>query len=304
MDTTHKYKEILRSFTVLTCVVACLLEYELKPNNEVVVCVLFGLFGFFAVPLIAVSFECTAESTFPVNEELSNGILMAVGNLVGVVYVLIWGSFLPDTNNGKHLFILTLALKKKKRGGEERTLIRLLNFTGYFYVWNLSLLLCFIFKFNGDYHRMNAEKLDEQDLGVDSEFNDGNLPTKDDASQSDFGTSGMNNREIGGRYDPIDFSQEREKTTSTNIDDADAFTHSNPNASKSFGNVSTFHCVSNMLCPFMFIFLLCLLFTLIINTNITASVNPAVTTVVTTNTKKKKKKKKNKLLDDEDNDQE
>merc|ERR1712087_381587 len=127
---------ILKVFTILTVASLSCLLYYLQPNNLLVVTVLFGVFGFMAVPIVAVTFEAAAECTYPVNEEVSSALLMTAGSMFGIAYILIWGSQLPN-ENGHYA------------DGW--------NFSSYFLVGNgVAMLFCMLL-FQGDYKRLEAE---------------------------------------------------------------------------------------------------------------------------------------------------
>eukprot|EP01084_Bolivina_argentea_P069276 126086_1 len=153
MEIFRQYRTILKTFTTLTCIAMCFLLWQLKADNATIVTVIFGIFGFMAIPIVAITFEAAAECTYPVNEELSAGLLMTSGSAFGVVYIIIWGSQLPSGD--------------KKYDDQ-------FNFSTYFLFANGMLMLLFMFLFHGKYKRLNAEKqftkliddLDEEDISV------------------------------------------------------------------------------------------------------------------------------------------
>merc|ERR1719362_1369179 len=91
----------MKRCTILTVVSLFCLLYYLQPHQLVTVTILFGVFGFFAIPIVAVTFEAAAECTYPVNEEVSSALLMTSGSVFGISYVSVWGSQLPDTAHGE-----------------------------------------------------------------------------------------------------------------------------------------------------------------------------------------------------------
>ena len=66
MEAFRKYNVIIKVYTILSAVVISCLVYQLLPDNFVIVTILFGLVGFMAVPIIAVSFEAGAECSYPI----------------------------------------------------------------------------------------------------------------------------------------------------------------------------------------------------------------------------------------------
>eukprot|EP01084_Bolivina_argentea_P109090 194979_1 len=155
MEVFRAYRTILKTFTFFTCVIMLFLLWQLKPHNLSVVTMVFGIFGFMAIPIVAVTFECAAECTYPANEELGSALLMTSGSIFGIAYILIWGSLLPDTNNG-------------------HTYKNAWNFSSYFLVINGFIMLIFMVLFNGKYKRLQAEDefskyiedLNEEDISV------------------------------------------------------------------------------------------------------------------------------------------
>ena len=136
MERFRTYNSIIKVFTILTVIVMAFLLYSLQPNNFVVITILFGCTGFSAVPIIAVAFEAAAEVTYPVNEELSSGILMTAGQIFGIIYIIIWGYFLSEVDH----------LSSQN------------NFSTWFVSGNIIIMLLFVLIYNGEYKRLNAER--------------------------------------------------------------------------------------------------------------------------------------------------
>lgn len=136
MEIFRQYRSILKIFTSFTCIAMIFLLWQLKPHNLTIVTIIFGIFGFVAVPIVAVTFEAAAECTYPANEELSSALLMTSGSIFGIAYILIWGTQLPDN-------------------GEQYQ--NQWNFSSYFLVINGFVMLTFMLLFRGEYKRLNAE---------------------------------------------------------------------------------------------------------------------------------------------------
>jgi hypothetical protein len=51
---------------------------------------LIGPIGFFIVPFIPLTFELTCEITFPIGEAISTGLLMTGGQIIALIYVMIF----------------------------------------------------------------------------------------------------------------------------------------------------------------------------------------------------------------------
>ena len=152
MEYNQKYRSILKTFTFSTILVGITFVIQLKENNFLIVTILFGIFGFCAVPIVAVTFECAAECCYPVNEEISSGLLMASGSLTGSIFILVWGSQLPKQN-------------------EYYNKDNLWNFSTIFIFSCLSMAGIFLGLFNGNYLRLRAESqmnrlIQDQDSNV------------------------------------------------------------------------------------------------------------------------------------------
>ena len=155
MEIFRQYRSILKVFTGCTCFVMLFLLWQLHKDNLTNVTIMFGIFGFVAVPIVAVTFEAAAECTYPANEELSSALLMTSGAIFGVAFILIWGSQLPDTSQG-------------------HTYENQWNFSTYFLIGNGVVMLIFMLLFRGEYKRLNAEHqfskyiedLNEEDISV------------------------------------------------------------------------------------------------------------------------------------------
>mmetsp|Transcript_65362 Transcript_65362/g.58651 ORF Transcript_65362/g.58651 Transcript_65362/m.58651 type:complete len:214 (+) Transcript_65362:2-643(+) len=137
METLRRYNVIIKVYTVLSAIVIGCLLYALVPNNFIIVSILFGAMGFMAVPIIAVSFEAGAECSYPIDEDMSASALMTSGQIFGIIYIVIWGEFLSETPD----YIDTQN-----------------NFSTYFIVGNVGIMLLFMLMYNGDYKRLNAER--------------------------------------------------------------------------------------------------------------------------------------------------
>eukprot|EP00466_Bigelowiella_natans_P021257 jgi/Bigna1/82903/fgenesh1_pg.99_\ len=113
MDATHRYKTILKTFSVMTFVT-----------------------GFFVLPLLPLSFECMVECTYPVSEEVTNGIMLSMGNILSIGITFAWQSLIEKTSSYRGVYVSYNFLQ-----------------VGIFVVCGF-----FILSFNGNYNRLNAEK--------------------------------------------------------------------------------------------------------------------------------------------------
>lgn len=85
-DKTRKFKEIIRVCTVgFSCSVITLRMFLNKPSNgpldSIVVYILCGCLGAFSIPQFPIGVELGVETTFPVMEATSSGVLVIFGSL-------------------------------------------------------------------------------------------------------------------------------------------------------------------------------------------------------------------------------
>lgn len=116
MDHTHAYRTVLKG-GFFTCFLGMIFFMTmLYLNNYAMLSFTFGVLGFFMLPMLPATLENCAECTFPIAEELSVGLLLIGGNVVGIPIILIlqvllkaeaWGPppFLPS-----NVFMLSLLL--------------------------------------------------------------------------------------------------------------------------------------------------------------------------------------------------
>jgi len=136
MDATHRYKTILKTFSIMTFVTVLALCGSLRPDNHMALLIIFSILGFFVLPLLPLSFECMVECTYPVSEEVTNGIMLSMGNILSIGITFAWQSLIEKTRRYRGIYVSYNFLQ-----------------AGIFVVCGF-----FILSFNGDYNRLNAEK--------------------------------------------------------------------------------------------------------------------------------------------------
>eukprot|EP01084_Bolivina_argentea_P189172 325401_1 len=132
MEITRSYRILLKVSTVLTFVFLIILISQLRKDNFIGVLIIFGLFGFVALPIVPLTYECAAECTYPLNEEFTCGMLMSSGQIFGIIFLLIWGSQIPPKYNNQ------------------------LNFSSYFMGIIAFFMLVLLLLFKGEYKRLTA----------------------------------------------------------------------------------------------------------------------------------------------------
>jgi len=135
MDTTHNYNKALKVAYVTTLAVNILGGLLLGPNNKWLVFSMFALAGFTTVPILPISFECAAEATYPVSEDVSGGLLNIGGNLMGFATITIMDGLID---------------KRGKRDAAQPVII-------FLWAW-LTVATLIALSYNGDRRRWNADR--------------------------------------------------------------------------------------------------------------------------------------------------
>lgn len=96
LDRTHAYNKILKTCFGCAGVFIVVLLLVMRPDNTVALSIVFALMGAVMLPLLPVAFECAAECTYPISEDLSTGGLMSAGQITGIVFIAALGALLDD----------------------------------------------------------------------------------------------------------------------------------------------------------------------------------------------------------------
>lgn len=94
LDRTHFYNSFLKGLFVLGGIFILVFVLLIRPNYSGPLAFIFAAMGATMLPLLPVSFECAAECTFPVREDMSTGGLMSAGQLTGIVFIVVLGKLL------------------------------------------------------------------------------------------------------------------------------------------------------------------------------------------------------------------
>jgi hypothetical protein len=87
LEKTRAYVTCLRVLIVASIGAIVFFCASLRAGAPVMLLVSTGLMGAFVVPLLPVCLENAAEASFPTPEEVSSGMLIMVGNYVGIVLI-------------------------------------------------------------------------------------------------------------------------------------------------------------------------------------------------------------------------
>eukprot|EP00977_Amphora_coffeiformis_P024035 scaffold14974_cov195-Amphora_coffeaeformis.AAC.42 len=89
MDHTHAYNLLLKVGLVLSVVALGFFFWALRPGQTAVVAVMTCLVGMTMLPLLPLAMECACECTYPISEDLSSGILMSAGQVMGMLLLFV-----------------------------------------------------------------------------------------------------------------------------------------------------------------------------------------------------------------------
>jgi len=139
MDFSHQYNRILKSLFFCALISTIFFCFVLRPNFYLPLSIGFGCMGFFMLPILPVVFECGVECTHPIDEELSSGMLMLVGNYASVPLVFFLG-YLIDLRSDY---------------------VNPWSWTNLVLFVAVSMAVICMWIYNGPYHRLQSEKLTE-----------------------------------------------------------------------------------------------------------------------------------------------
>ena len=95
LDKTKKYLFMLKVILVGTFVCTIGYCFSLPSKNFFLVCLNGSLSGLFTLPILPVAFNFSVELTHPVSEAMSNGIMVTLSRVVGIVMTYI-GTYLAN----------------------------------------------------------------------------------------------------------------------------------------------------------------------------------------------------------------
>lgn len=87
LEKTRAYVTTLRALICTGIVAICLFLAAQRPAQPGLVLAASAILGAVIIPLLPVSLENAAECSFPVPEEVSSGLLIVVGNYIGIVLI-------------------------------------------------------------------------------------------------------------------------------------------------------------------------------------------------------------------------
>ncbi|XP_043983054.1 solute carrier family 49 member A3 [Gambusia affinis] len=90
VDKTKKFTEVTKiglSLSTLSCIAFSVVS--LMPHQKVVVAAVSSLFGFFGFSIYPIAMELSVESSYPVGEATSAGLIFVSGQVQSVIYILL-----------------------------------------------------------------------------------------------------------------------------------------------------------------------------------------------------------------------
>jgi len=137
LDCTKMYKVFLKVGMPIALAATIGFVVALKPDNMLWLIVGIGCLGFVMLPMMPVSLETAAECTYPIPEDCSSALLMITGQLMGIPLIFLLEYFIE--------------LRPKYDGCVWTP-------AGIFLVCSISVCVIFVWWFNGDMKRLQAER--------------------------------------------------------------------------------------------------------------------------------------------------
>ncbi len=154
LETTKAYETVLKSGFLICLLAFSFMISQLQRDNFTMLCLAFGITGFGLLPMLPATIENTAECTYPdVTEDLAVGLLFMGGNVVGILFC----------------FSIEAMLKKEVKeygeGGNDDfqdypEINPFLKPSNISMLSTILLAVFLLFFYEGDYRRMEADRLD------------------------------------------------------------------------------------------------------------------------------------------------
>lgn len=135
MDSTHAYRSVLKIGFILSSLSIIYFYSMLYPNNLILLLLGAAFLGLFQLPMLPAIVENLAECTFPIQEDISLGILWIITNLISIPITFLFELFLNLPEFGPAPFNPS-------------------DFLGIFLVIIPTIMLLF---YNGEYKRLNCD---------------------------------------------------------------------------------------------------------------------------------------------------
>jgi len=106
LDRTQLYNPILKGGFVVGGLASIGFLICIRPDNLGALTAMFAVMGATIIPMLPVTFECAVECTYPISEDISSGVLMSAGQLLGIVFIVVMDKMLDDqpTYDGSYVF--------------------------------------------------------------------------------------------------------------------------------------------------------------------------------------------------------
>lgn len=96
LDRTHAYRPALKGGILAAGAALLLFSAALRPGNLLGVSLAAAALGAACLPLLPVTLESAAETTYPVPEQISGGVILLLSQVFGVLETYAYGWLLPD----------------------------------------------------------------------------------------------------------------------------------------------------------------------------------------------------------------
>ncbi len=145
MDTYHLYRPILKGGFTLAFLTTLALSFAITPTTPTPMYFTFAVLGFSMIPQLPCIIENAIETTYPVSEELSTGILFTTGNVIGIP-VTFFMQYLIDIGQDKC--------------GEFLAPVNIL-------IMSVAAVCCLtVLQYHGEYKRLAADRAGEGAMSI------------------------------------------------------------------------------------------------------------------------------------------
>nr|CAB3263800.1 major facilitator superfamily domain-containing protein 7-like [Phallusia mammillata] len=157
VDKTKRFTEVTKlGFLIAVLALVAFAILHNRPNQWVAIAVACGVFGFFGIPVYPIGNELAVETTYPVGEATSSGVVFMSGQLQGIILVLVLQSIGTEIPKDQQTYQKCASENLGPATAVYDMSLPVYIMTGYAGV----VLLLFLIFFRTKYRRLLAEQED------------------------------------------------------------------------------------------------------------------------------------------------
>lgn len=164
VDKTKRYMEVTKGcFAIASLALIAFSVVHNRPDQWVLIAITCGVFGLFGLPVYPVGNELSVETTYPVGEATSSGMLFIFGQLQSIVLVIALSAIGSDIPEDK------LTNSKCNTNSKYKVEVKDLAISTYVLTgYAILVMLVFVLVFRTKYKRLEAEKEMFEPLNIES----------------------------------------------------------------------------------------------------------------------------------------